>query len=120
MLISRLDGSDPKSSKLLFDVTAMMKLRKATVQARRFYGKDHMEFSVFPGNLTLQDIDEISYELTKVHLDVFAGRSAKGDLKIFGKRAQFDCTLGKAVKIKATIKKFSLGPLTVRGAINLI
>ncbi|RMJ18012.1 hypothetical protein CDV36_002290 [Fusarium kuroshium] len=116
MLISRLDGSDPKSSKLLFDVTAMMKLRKATVKARGFYSKDHMEFSVFPGNLTLQDIDEISYELTKVHLDVFEGRSAKGDLKIFGKRAQFDCTLGKAVKIKATIEKFSLGPLTVRGA----
>ncbi|RSL88938.1 hypothetical protein CEP51_001507 [Fusarium floridanum] len=116
MLISRLNGSDPKSSKLLFDVTAMMKLRKATVQAHRFYSKDHMEFSVFPGNLTQQDIDEISYELTKVHLDVFAGISAKGDLKIFGKRAQFDCTLGKAVKIKATIEKFSLDPLTVRGA----
>ncbi|RSL63205.1 hypothetical protein CEP54_005276 [Fusarium duplospermum] len=46
------------------------------------------------------------------------GISAMGDLKIFGKRAQFDCTLGKAVKIKATIEQFSLDLLTVRGATN--
>ncbi|UPK95817.1 hypothetical protein LCI18_006752 [Fusarium solani-melongenae] len=54
---------------------------------------------------------------TTIGKDVYPpGISAKGDLKIFGKRAQFDCTLGKAVKIMATIEQFSLGPLTVRGA----
>lgn len=54
---------------------------------------------------------------TTIGKDVYPpGISAKGDLNIFGKRAQFECTLGKAVKIMATIEKFSLGPLTVRGA----
>ncbi|KAM6511002.1 hypothetical protein FSOLCH5_011448 [Fusarium solani] len=73
MLISRLDGSDPKSSKLTFDVTAVMQLRSATMQVRGFYSKEkeHMELSVFLGKLTLQDVGEIFYELTKVHLDVF-------------------------------------------------
>ncbi|KAJ4178514.1 hypothetical protein NW755_013128 [Fusarium falciforme] len=73
MLISRLDGSDPKSSKLAFDVTAVMQLRSATMQVRGFYSKEkeHMRLSVFLGNLTLQDVGEIFYELTKVRLDVF-------------------------------------------------
>ncbi|KAI8652836.1 hypothetical protein NCS57_01349200 [Fusarium keratoplasticum] len=71
MLISRLDGSDPKSSKLTFDVTAVMQLRNATMQVRGFYSKEHMQLSVFLGNLTLQDVGEIFYELTKVHLDAF-------------------------------------------------
>ncbi|KAM6509602.1 hypothetical protein FALCPG4_017253 [Fusarium falciforme] len=70
MLISRLDGSDPKSSKLAFDVTAVMQLRSATMQVRGFYSKEHMRLSVFLGNLTLQDVGEIFYELTKVRLDV--------------------------------------------------
>ncbi|KAJ4191857.1 hypothetical protein NW767_010764 [Fusarium falciforme] len=73
MLISRLDGSDPKSSKLAFDVTAVMQLRSATMQVRGFYSKEkeHMQLSVFLGSLTLQDVGETFYELTKVHLDVF-------------------------------------------------
>ncbi|KAJ4171915.1 hypothetical protein NW754_007511 [Fusarium falciforme] len=54
---------------------------------------------------------------TTIGKDVYPpGISAKGDLKIFGKRAQFYCTLGKTVKIMATIEQFSPGPLTVRGA----
>ncbi|KAL2673647.1 hypothetical protein Neosp_012090 [[Neocosmospora] mangrovei] len=71
MFIGRLDGSDPKSSKLSFDVTAVMQLRSATMQVRGVYSKEHMELSVFLGNLTLQDVGEIFFELTKVHLDVF-------------------------------------------------
>ncbi|KAL2690160.1 hypothetical protein Neosp_004228 [[Neocosmospora] mangrovei] len=44
------------------------------------------------------------------------GASLKGDMTIFSKRAKFDCTIGKLVKIMATIEHFELGPLKVRGA----
>ncbi|KAM0431435.1 hypothetical protein ACHAPT_005412 [Fusarium lateritium] len=71
MLISRLDGSDPKSSKLSFDVTAIMQLRDTVMQVRGFYSKDHIELTVFLGNLSLKDVGEIFEELMGVHLDVF-------------------------------------------------
>lgn len=45
-----------------------------------------------------------------------AGASLKGDMLIFGKRAQFECTVGSLIKIAATIEHFDLGPLTVKGA----
>ncbi|KAF5630147.1 uncharacterized protein FTJAE_8298 [Fusarium tjaetaba] len=44
------------------------------------------------------------------------GASLKGDITIFGKRAKCDCTIGKMVKIMATIEHFDLGPLKVKGA----
>jgi hypothetical protein len=44
------------------------------------------------------------------------GASLKGDMTLFGKHAQFECTVGKKVKLMATIEHFELGPLTVKGA----
>ncbi|KAL6366118.1 hypothetical protein LRP88_00214 [Fusarium phalaenopsidis] len=86
MLISRLDGSDPKISKLTFDVTALMQLRSATMQVRGFYSKEHMELSVFLGNLTLRDVGEIFYELTKLPLygavTINGHTSIRGSLKL--------------------------------------
>ncbi|KLO19379.1 hypothetical protein SCHPADRAFT_935442 [Schizopora paradoxa] len=45
-----------------------------------------------------------------------AGVSAKGDMRIFGKRAKFELSLALGVKIMATIEAFELGPLKVHGA----
>lgn len=44
------------------------------------------------------------------------GASLKGDMLIFGKRANFECTFGSMIKIAATIEHFELGPLKVKGA----
>ncbi|KAI8654332.1 hypothetical protein NCS56_01390200 [Fusarium sp. Ph1] len=107
MLISRLDGSDPKISKLTFDVTALMQLRSATMQVRGFYSKEHMELSVFLGNLTLRDVGEIFYELTKVHLDVF-----DYDLPLYGA-----VTINGHTSIRGSLK-LSKDGIEVRGAIG--
>ncbi|KAI1759626.1 hypothetical protein GGR53DRAFT_527038 [Hypoxylon sp. FL1150] len=45
-----------------------------------------------------------------------AGASLKGVMTLFGKRAQFECTVGSKIKLMATIEQFSVGPLTVKGA----
>ena len=46
------------------------------------------------------------------------GASFKGDMMLFGKRAQFECTVGSKVQIFATIEHFSVGPLFVKGAVK--
>ncbi|KAJ5113909.1 hypothetical protein N7456_002443 [Penicillium angulare] len=44
-----------------------------------------------------------------------AGASLKGDMTKFGKRAQFNCSVGSKVQLQASIEQFQLGPLIVRG-----
>ncbi|KAK6516224.1 hypothetical protein TWF506_006133 [Arthrobotrys conoides] len=46
------------------------------------------------------------------------GASLKGDMRILGKTAKFDCRIGPDIKISATIEAFSIGPLTVTGAVG--
>jgi hypothetical protein len=44
------------------------------------------------------------------------GASLKGEMTMFGKRAKFECSVAKGIKIMATIEHFDIGPLSVKGA----
>jgi hypothetical protein len=44
------------------------------------------------------------------------GASLKGDMTMFGKRAKFECSVAKGIKIMANIEHFDIGPLSVKGA----
>ncbi|KAK7423709.1 hypothetical protein QQX98_000899 [Neonectria punicea] len=70
-MVAQLDGSNPKSSKLSFSVSAFMQLRQARMQISGSYSKDHYSLSVFIGDLTLRDVGQIFKELLKFDLDVF-------------------------------------------------
>ncbi|KPM44468.1 hypothetical protein AK830_g2094 [Neonectria ditissima] len=70
-MLAKLDGTNPKSSKLSFAVSASMQLRQAHMNISGSYSKDHYSLSVFVGNLTLRDIGQILKELLGFDLDVF-------------------------------------------------
>lgn len=69
------------------------------------------------GLLHFDDLDLYLSTGTKIAQTYYPpGASLKGDMTIFGKKAKFECSVAKGLKIMATIEHFNIGPLSVRGA----
>ncbi|KAI9677232.1 MAG: hypothetical protein M1822_008181 [Bathelium mastoideum] len=75
------------------------------------------EFSESDDFLHFNDIDlYISTGATIGLISYPPGVSLKGDMTIFGKRAKFEYSVGKRIKLMRTIQAFHIGPLSVKGA----